>query len=191
MIDPLAVTPLYLGQTLPPGDDHQECRTRVRFALAAAGIDTDVFAPMDHRNNIGQIMEQLGRTSCFTAILDRVEGHVFLAMIPGPGELEITSDWLANCLYTVPDVIVLPFADPLQHVVLFFNDRTGLSSCRDYVLLGTACLNCQGIEPCVDNMCQTCTKALEEDTRLVEQDSRARELQEYLLRVNADQPQPV
>lgn len=149
-------------------------------ALLAHGRRPVSSIPTWQREAMGEVCAALGEHTTSVLILDRTSGTNFLAHIPGPGELvgdlpEVDGEWL-----------ILPFDAPMGGCFLFFDDFSGLSSCRDYVILGTLCINCQDLRKTTGNLCADCTLELDLERLMV-----ASPMPDSLENSYGEQPQPL
>lgn len=144
--------------------DEQHPLTTVRLALARAGSPPRLYASEAHARRVGWVMTSLDTITTSVLLMDRVTKETFPAHIPGAGDLRLPHNLLMQCADS-PDYVILPGEGPLTNILLF-DSWSGLSSCRDYVILGPWCIGCQNVVWTKDNLCDECSAEMDREATL-------------------------
>lgn len=165
-VRPFGVSPALERFVPDPGQQHP--LVTVRLALALAG-DIAACPTLSHQQRLSRVQACLNEHDTSVLVLDRITGDAFLAHLPGPGSLATLVDHhLLLQLADIPDWFVLPFDGPNGDAsILLFENYSMLSSCRDYCILGTACLSCQELRATTSNLCLACAEALAQDAAIL------------------------
>lgn len=158
-------------------ENEQHPLITVRLALARAGSPKGLYASEAHFRRIGWVLESLDDCTTSVLIMDRTDRSTFPAHIPGPGELRLQHNLLVQC-GMAPDYLILPWEEPKRDSILLFDSASGISSCRDYVILGPWCIGCQTVVKTKGNMCDECTEEMWRETQLPLSDATLQKLGE-------------
>lgn len=120
-------------------------RNAIRLALSHWEPSRVVWSER-HLANVALLMYRLGSSGVTAAVVDRRTQSILHLYIPGPGELpEYISTYIGEQASPewIPQTWVGVDNPPdKSREFLLFNDTTGLSSCRDYLLLYEVCHEC-------------------------------------------------